>query len=146
MRSICTREGAGMSLYREFVLRAPHAARLLNAFLKQNAGSAVERGKPLRVIVTEDDKKRTSEQNRFFHGPILDAISEQAWWGGKRYPKEFWKHYFRQRYLQKDEFTTPSGEIVQTYWSTADLNVGQMTEFLEKVQSEAATEWGVSFE
>jgi len=134
------------TLYREFVLRVPEAAKLLTAFLKQNAGAAVDRGKPLRVIVTEEERKRTGEQNRLFHGPILDAISEQAWWGGKRYPKEFWKEYMRRRYLLKDEYTTPDGEVVQTYWSTADLNVGQMTEFLNKVQAEAATEWGVSFE
>jgi len=135
-----------VSLYREFVLHSPPSARLLNAFLKQNAGAAVERGKPLRVIVTEEERNRTSEQNRFFHGPVLDAIADQAWWGGNRYPKEFWKEYFRRRYLLKDEYTTPDGEIVQTYWSTSDLKVGQMAEFLNKVQAEAATEWGVSFE
>ena len=50
------------------------------------------------------------------------------------------------RYLLKDEYTTPDGEIVQVYWSTADLNVGQMTEFLQKVQAESASEWGVIFE
>lgn len=133
-------------LYREFLLHSPPAARLLNAFLKQNAGAAAERGKPLRVIVVEEERKRTGEQNRLFHGPVLDAVSEQAWWGGKRYPKEFWKEYFRRRFLLKDEYTTPTGEVVQTYWSTADLSVAKFSEFINKVQAEAASEWGVQFE
>lgn len=134
------------ALYREFTLRTPNVWTAFVAFIKANASACIERGKPLRVIVTEEEKKRSLEQNRFFHGPVLDAITEQAWWEGRQFPKEFWKEYFRKRYLLKDEFTTPDGEIVQVYWSTADLNVAQMTEFLEKVQAEAASEWGVQFQ
>jgi hypothetical protein len=134
-----------MSLYREFVLRGPTIWQAFVAFVRVNAKACNDRGRPLRVIVTEDERKRTVEQNRFFHGPVLDAITDQAWWEGRQYPKEFWKEYFRRRYLLKDEYQTPDGEIVQVYWSTADLNVGQMTEFLNKVQSEAATQWGVEF-
>lgn len=141
------REGGGVTaIYHEFVLRAPAVANALTAFLKMNAGAAAERGKPLRVIVTEDERKRTAEQNRFFHGPVLDAITEQAWWSGNQYPKEFWKEYFRRRYLLKDEYTTPDGEVVQTYWSTADLPVGRFAVFLNQVQSEASSEWGVEFQ
>lgn len=134
------------ALYREFVLRSPSIWKALCAFVAGNASACLDRGHPLRVIVTEEDRKRSTEQNRFFHGPVLDAITEQAWWQGRRYPKEFWKEYFRRRYLLKDEHTTPDGEVVSIYWSTADLNVRQMTEFLEKVQAEAASEWGVEFD
>ena len=134
------------TLYREFRLTHEGVWRALAALIAGNARTYLERGKPLRVIVTEEERKRTLEQNRFFHGPVLDAIVEQAWWEGRRYPKEFWKEYFRRRHLLKDEYETPDGEVIQTYWSTADLNVGQMTEFLQKVQAEAASEWGVVFE
>lgn len=134
------------TLYREFVLTRPEIWRSLVALIAGNARTYLERGKPLRVIVTEEERRRTLDQNRFFHGPVLDTIAEQAWWEGRRFPKEFWKEYFRRRYLLKDEYETPDGEVIQTYWSTADLNVGQMTEFLQKVQAEAASEWGVMFE
>lgn len=134
------------ALYREFRLTGRGAWEALRVFIAANAAACMGRGKPLRVIVTEEDKKRTAEQNRFFHGPVLDAITAQAWWEGRQFPKEFWKEYFRRRYLLKDEFTTPDGELVQVYWSTADLNVEQMTEFMEKVQAEAASEWGVEFD
>lgn len=134
------------ALYREFVFRTPAAWQSFVAFVRSNAAACNERGKPLRVVVTEEERKRSLEQNRFFHGPVLDAITEQAWWNGKRYPKEFWKEYFRRRYLLKDEYVTPDGEVVHVYWSTAHLNVGQMSEFVSKVQAEAASEWGVQFQ
>ncbi len=136
------------ALYREFVLRGPGVWPAVIAFVKANAASFAEKGEPLRLIFTSDEKKRTLEQNRFFHGPVLDAITSQAWWNGRQYPKEFWKEYFRRRYLLKDEYETPDGEIVQVYWSTADkkFSVGMMTEFLNKVQAEAGSEWGVVFE
>lgn len=134
------------ALYREFPIRSASSWSALVAFVKANFQAIASRGGVLRVIVTEDEKKRTNEQNRFFHGPVLDAITLHAWWDGKQFPKEFWKEYFRRRYLLKDEYTAPTGEIIQVYWSTADLNVGQMTEFLDKVQVEAASEWGVEFQ
>ena len=134
------------TLYREFPIRSASVWQALFAFVKANWQAVMDRGGCIRVIVTEDEKARTKEQNRFFHGPVLDAITDQAWWGGRQYPKEFWKEYLRRLFLLKDEFTTPDGEVIQVYWSTADLNVGQMSEFLNKAQAEAAQEWGVCFE
>ncbi len=133
-------------MYREFVLRSPDVWRGFVAVVKANAKAFADRGEPLRVILTSEQRKRTGEQNRYFHGPVLDAITNQAWWNGRQYPKEFWKEYFRRRFLLKDEYQTPTGEIVQTYYSTADLSMGQFTEFLENVKVESATEWGVEFD
>ena len=65
------------AIYREFPLRSPSAWQALVAFVKANAAACLEKGKPLRLIVTQDEKKRTLEQNRFFHGPVLDAITQQ---------------------------------------------------------------------
>lgn len=134
------------SLYREFPLRQPSAWTNLFNFVKANWQAFADRGEYLRVIVTSDEKKRSNEQNKFFHGPVLDQITAQAWWDGKQYPKEFWKEYFRQRFLLKSEYTTPNGEVINTYWSTADLSVGAMSDFLNKVHAEASSEWGVCFE
>jgi hypothetical protein len=130
-------------LFREFRIANEGNWKSFLAFMAGNNAAAITEGKPLRITVTQEETRRTAEQNRFWHGPVLDAITEQAWWNGRQYPKEFWREYFRRRYLLKDEYTTPAGEIVSVYWSTADLNITQMTEFLNKVQAEAATEWGV---
>lgn len=138
--------GSCMTVYREFRLDGSSSWPPVVAFIRQHAADCISRNSPLRLIVTEEEKRRTNEQNRFFHGPILDAICSQAWWGGKTYSKEFWKEYFRRRYLLKDEIPTPDGEVIQLYWSTADLSSKQFTEFLDRVMSEAAAEWGVEFD
>lgn len=134
-----------MSVHRLFVLRNDPAAQSLYAFLKSNWKALAEQGKPLSIECKPYKTTRTLEQNAFLHGPVLTQIAEQAWWGGKQYPVEFWKEYFRQRYLIKDEYTTPTGEMVNTYWSTADLEVEPFNEFVTKVQAEASAEWGVQF-
>ena len=76
---------------------------------------------------------------------MLEEISESAWWDGRRYPMEFWKEYFRRLFLLKDEYRTPSGEIIQVYWSTADLKKKPFAEFLTKVEIHAIEEFGVEF-
>lgn len=133
-------------MYREFVLRNPDIWQAFCAVVKANAKSFADNGSPFRIILTTDEEKRTIPQNRYFHGPLLDKITEQAWWNGKQYPKEFWKEYFRRRYLLKDEYQMPSGEIINVYWSTADLSASRFAEFIEQVKFEATTEWGVQFD
>lgn len=55
------------------------------------------------------------------------------------YTKEQWKEFFARKFLP---VTGPGGEIVGG--STSALTQEQMTEFLNKIQSYAATEWGVA--
>lgn len=133
------------AIYREFVLRAPAAANALTAFLKMNAGSAVERGRPLRVIVTEDEKKRNAEQNRFYWGPVLTTITDQAWVGGRQYSKDVWHEHFARMFGVCDELVLPDGEIVTRRKSTTQMTVGEFSEYLNRVQAYAASELGVEF-
>ncbi len=98
---------------------------------------------PLFVWIGRYSPSRTAAQNRFFHGPVLDAIVDQAWWKGRQYPKAFWKEYLRRRYLEKGEFVTPDGEIVPTFYSTTELSRKRFAEFLDAVFRDAALEWGV---
>ena len=53
-------------LYREFVLRSPAAWQALAQLVAANAKAFIDRGRPLRVIVTEDEKKRTTQANAFY--------------------------------------------------------------------------------
>lgn len=55
------------------------------------------------------------------------------------YTKEQWKEFFARKFLP---VTGPGGEIVGG--STSALTQEQMTEFLNKIQSYAATEWGIA--
>lgn len=133
------------ALYREFTLRNGGAWNAVVAFIKANAPVFADKGEPLRLIVTAEEKQRNAAQNRKLHA-MLAEIGDNAWWGGKQYPMEFWKEYYRRRFLLKDEYETPEGEIVHVYWSTADLSVKQFSELIEKIHAEAADEFGIDWQ
>lgn len=133
-----------MALYREFTLRSPSVWPTVVAFVKANAKACAEKGEPLRLIITAEERRRNVEQNKKLHA-MLKEIAENAWWDGKQYPAEFWKEYYRRRFLLKDEYETPDGLIVQTYWSTADLSVKRFSEFIESIHSEAARDFGIDW-
>lgn len=131
----------------EFLLESTAAVRRACDFIAKAAPVYIAQKSPLRVVVTAEDEHNTLAQKRYWNGPVLEAIAQQASWNGKKYPKEFWKEYYRRRYLLRDEFVTPDGEILERYWSTADqaFSVKQMADFLDNVMSEAANDWGVIF-
>jgi hypothetical protein len=132
----------------EIVVDGPKKLRAVQAMLARAAPVYWSRNEPLLLTVTTVERPNTNEQKRYWSGPVLDAIASQARWNGQQYPKEFWREYFRRRYLLRDEYTTPDGEILPVYWSTADrrFSVRMMADFLDKVIAEAMTEWGVVFD
>lgn len=133
-------------LYREFVLRNRDALLMLLAFIKANAKACVERGEPIRVIVTTDERKRNAEQNRFLWGVVYRDIAEQAWADGKQYDKDTWHEYFARMFGVCDEIVLPDGEIITRRKSTTQMTVGEFAEFLTKIQAYAANHLGVSFD
>ena len=133
-------------LYREFVLRSPAAWQALAQLVAANARAFVDRGRPLRVIVTEDEKKRTSEANRFYWGAVLTTIAEQAWVDGRQFSKDVWHEHFARLYLPHTEIVTPYGEIISRRKSTTELTVAEFSEYLRRVQSDAASSLGVIFD
>ncbi|NMG64360.1 recombinase [Azoarcus indigens] len=134
------------ALYREFVLKAEPAWKALAAFVAANARSCIDNGKPLRVIVTAEDRKRNAEQNRFYWGAVLTTIAEQGWVDGRRYDKDVWHEMFARRFGVCDEVVLPDGEIVTRRKSTTQMTVGEFSEYLAKVQAYAASELGVEFD
>jgi hypothetical protein len=132
------------ALYKEFVLRGPSVWAGFVALVKANAKSFADKGEPLRLIVTSQERRRNTEQNAKLHA-MLKEIADNAWWGGRQYPMEFWKEYYRRRFLLKDEYTSPDGEIVQTYWSTAALSVKKFSELIENIHMEAARDFGIDW-
>lgn len=133
------------ALYREFTLRNVGVWSAVVAFIRANAPSFADKGEPLRVIVTAEERQRNGPQNRKLHA-MLTEMSDNAWWNGKQYPMEFWKEYYRRRFLLKDEYETPTGEIIQVYWSTADLSVKQFSDLIEKIHVEGANEFGIEWQ
>lgn len=132
----------------EILIDGPEALRRAQAAIGTAARAYWARKQPIRVVITSNDQTNTTPQKRYLNGPVLSAIAEQARWNGQAYPREFWKEYFRRRYLERDEFVTPDGEILTRYWSTGDaaFSAAMMSDFLDKVQAEAVTDWGVVFD
>lgn len=100
------------------------------------------------IKVQEDD--RTLRQNRFYWGPCLREIAEQAVVEGKRYVPEAWHELFKRRFLGYEiKKITVAGSrrkrVIRRLRSTAKLKVKAMAKYLDQVQAYATTELGVVF-
>ncbi len=133
------------TIYREFPLRSPAIWGALVAFVKANWQACVDRGTPLRIIVTSDEKKRNLEQNKRLWGYLYKHIVEQAWVGGHQFDNETWHEYFARKFGVCDEVILPHGEIISRRKSTTQMSVAEFSEFMMQVESYAATELGVVF-
>lgn len=133
------------ALYREFTLNAPSVWAAIVAFVKGNARAQVDRGRPLRVIITAEERKRNPEQNRFYFGAVIAQISEQSWVEGQQFSKDVWHEYFARLYGVCEDITLPDGEVVTRRKSTTDMTVSEFSDYTHRVQAHAATELGVEF-
>ncbi|MEK6418440.1 MAG: recombination protein NinB [Burkholderia gladioli] len=134
------------ALYREFILRNGNVWSNLVALVRANAKAYNDRGEPLRVILTSEERKRNAEQNRFYWGAVLKAISEQAWIEGRQYDKDAWHEFFARKYGPLEEIAIPGGENVVRRMSTTLMSVGEFSTYLNQIQAYAANELGVEFE
>jgi hypothetical protein len=133
-------------LYREFTLRNGGIWSAVVAFIKANAPGLAEKGTPLRLIVTAEERKRNAEQNRFYWGAVLKQIAEQAWVNGAQFDKDTWHEYFARQFGVCEDVTLPDGEIVSRRKSTTQMSVGEFSAYINSVQAYAANQLGVSFD
>lgn len=134
------------ALYREFTLTGPAMWSALVAFVRANASACIERGKPLRIIVTASEKKRNAEQNARLWKAVYEQIAAQAWVDGRQYSKDSWHEHFAELHMPKIELRMPNGELRLRRKSTTELTVSEFSEYMNRVESDAATELGVCFE
>jgi len=100
----------------------------------------------LRVIVTEDEKKRNTEQNRRLWGYLYKTIAEQAWVDGKQFSKEVWHEHFARMFGVCEEMILPDGEIITRRKSTTEMTVGEFADFMTQIEVYAAQELGVEWQ
>lgn len=128
---------------RTFILDSADKMKLLGAFLRSTGFE-----KPLRVVVTEDKSKRSNEQNKLLW-KRLGEVSQQAMPRGQRFSDEVWHEYLKRELLPEECAKgvnkwdyLPTGEKVLKM-GTPDLNVEEMTTYLDKLAAHVATEYGV---
>lgn len=133
------------ALYREFRLASPSVWAGMVKFIKSNARAMIDKGHPLRVIVTSEDRKRNTEQNARYWALLTD-IADSAWVEGRQYSKEIWHEHFARMFLPLNEAILPTGEIIQIRETTTKLSVGAFSDYMMQVEAYAATNLGVEFQ
>lgn len=135
-----------MALYREFTLKSPGIWPTVLAFIKANAAACAEKGTPIRLIVTSEERRRTKEQNAYYFGVVLRDIAEQAWVNGEQFGAAAWHEHFAEQFAPREELRLPSGRLVTHRKSTKDFTVAEFGEYLTKVQASAGNDFGVTFD
>ena len=130
------------TVYREFRMTGKGAWSSFVGFIKSNAKAFLDRGSPLRVIVTSSERIRSTEANARYWA-ILGEISAQAWVNGQQFSKEVWHEFFARMYLPMEDVILPDGEIIQRRITTTKLKVGEFGDYMTKVEAYAASELGI---
>lgn len=114
------------------------------------ARTLIDQGKRVLFSVGEFEDDRSLKQNRFYWGPCLGEISNQAKLGGVGFNEDGWNWYFKRKFLgyRFKKVMVPGNKrvsVIKELISTKDLSVKKMTTYLDKVQAHAASDFGVEF-
>lgn len=123
-------------LERHFYIRSADILARMVAFLQANWEAMAKADRPLVIHITEYNATRTVDMNRRYWA-ILQDISEQAWFSGKRYGKEVWHEAMRRRFLPLVD--GPDGSYPT---STSSLTIKQFADYSDRVETFAITELG----
>ena len=85
----------------------------------------------VEITVKNWRSTRSNQQNRYFHGPILDLICEHTGYE-KQEMKEILKSYFLKDY--KTIKTSKGEEVFEYIRPTSSLNTEEMCDFTDKVR------------
>lgn len=132
------------------VVRTREAAHQAALQAYELAKGAVERGRPARILAQEHEDDRSVQQNRFYWGPCLSEISQQARIEGQQWAPEAWHELFKRLFLGYEiKKTQVAGRkrpvVIRRLKSTTGLKVRPMGKYLDELQAFAANELGVRF-
>lgn len=130
-----------MSIARTFVLRGPEQAKVLLAFIKANAASMAQQGRPLAVDVREHKAKRSSQANRRYWA-LLRFIAASAWVSGRQYSDEIWHEFFARKFIGHEGL--PDGSVKAI--STTTLDVGAFGDYMTAIEHLAEHELGIDMQ
>lgn len=89
-----------------------------------------------KVVITRKTEQRTISQNAlmWMWFKCMEDYTGQS--------KEDFHDYYKRKFLMRQ--INMRGYIVDVVGGTKELNTIQMTDFLNKIQADAATEWGIT--
>lgn len=114
------------------------------------AQAILANGGRARILAEEHEDDRSLQQNRFYWGPCLREIAEQARIEGQRWTAEAWHELFKRMFLGYEiKKVHVAGKrrpvVIRRLRSTTGLKVKAMGAYLDKLQAFAATDLGVQF-
>lgn len=118
--------------------------RPLMTTIYNNLGVWLESNAELEVCIRPYNSKRSIEQNRRLWA-IYGELADKAWVNGRRYSAETWHEYCKGYFLGFELKAMPDGSELKTPISTTRLNVAEMTEYQNNIQSWAANEFKISW-
>lgn len=82
--------------------------RLVGPLQRETAEAAVRNApldaeKPLEVIIREEKKRRTLDQNAAMWAGPLRALEEHAWIEGRRYSDVVWHEHAKEKFLPEED-------------------------------------------
>lgn len=98
----------------------------------------------LEITIRPYKAKRSHEQNKRLWA-IYGELADKAWVNGRRYSAETWHEYCKGYFLGFELKAMPDGTELKTPISTTRLNVAEMTEYQNNIQSWAANEFKISW-
>lgn len=81
--------------------------------------------------------KRSTQANRLYW-LLLHEIAERVKPSGQSYGAEVWHTWAKSRFLGCDDVTLPSGKTMTIPKSSADLDVSEFADYVDKVEAWAA--------
>nr|WKF58802.1 hypothetical protein HUO10_003303 [Paraburkholderia busanensis] len=134
-------------LYKEFTLNGPAVWQLLKELVREHARAYIEKGTPLRIVVTSEERRRTKEQNaRYWSRAVLGTIAEQAWVEGAQFSEEVWHETLAEMFCPRVEFVLPDGQIFSRRKSTSEMSVQEFSDYVQRVEVYASTQLCVEFD
>lgn len=116
-------------------------------FKRKEIGRALNefRGKNVMLTVERKYNKRSSDQNRFFHGIlnwyIQPALIEQGWNEAK---SEAWtKEFVKEKVLKKEFYNEKTGEVTVIPGKTSELTTVEFMNMIAEIQMWAAEYLGI---
>lgn len=103
------------------------------------------RGKPLTLTVERKKKKRSSPQNRFLHGVVLDILQAgliDAGYNEAR-SKEWVKDLIKYKFLRSEAVSETTGEVIEVVRGTSELTTSEFMDFMADVTQWAAEYLGI---
>jgi len=99
---------------------------------------------PLSVTV-EPHIEGDQAHERAWYWWTLKIIAEQVMVNGKKYSKEVWHEWYKQKFLPIADEMTKDGKTVFIHQSTEKLSIRKRREYRYQVEADAVQELGVMF-